>query len=427
MQQTIKKEVGYKGIGLHSGKEVELLFKPAPPNTGIVFVRVDKEVQIPAQIENVRGSDREITLEKDGVQIRTVEHILAALAGLEIDNAYVELNQDEPPVGDGSALTFAQMLLEAGTISSDFPKRKIPLDEPIWFKEEDKSILITPTKGLWITCTIDFEHPVIGKQSTTFLLTPEIFMEEIAPARTFGFLSEVEPLREKGFFKGGNLENAIILDEEQILNDDLRFKDELIRHKILDLIGDLSLLGGEIQGHILAIKSGHTLNIKFADSIKRSLKKKPVGTPFFVPKGILNIDTIQEILPHRYPFLLVDRIIEMEEGHKIVGLKNVSINEPFFKGHFPDRPIMPGVLIIEAMAQVGGVLMLSQPENRGKLIYFAGIEEAKFRRPVIPGDQLRIEAIPIRIRQRVGKMQGIAYVGNELVAKAQMTFSLSGE
>ena len=419
MQTTIKKEIIYEGPGLHGGLPVKLFFKPAAANTGIIFSRVDKKISIPAHIENVKGSDREITLEKDGVKIHTVEHILAGLAGLGIDNACVELNQDEPPVGDGSALPFAQLLHKAGTLSLDAPKKRISSSSPLWAQEGNKSILLLPQEGFQVTYAIDFKHPLVGLQSATFLLDPEVFLKEIAPARTFGFLSEIEPLKEKGLLKGGSLENAIVLDDERILNDALRFEDELVRHKILDLIGDLSLLGGRVQGHIMAIKSGHALNIKFAKILNESMEKKA--------GEILDINEIQKILLHRYPFLLVDRILEIEEGKKIVGLKNVSINEPFFRGHFPDRPIMPGVLIIEAMAQVGGMLFLSRPENKGKMMYFAGIEGAKFRRPVVPGDQLRLEVTPIRIRQRAGKMEGKAYVNNHLVAEAQMTFSISEE
>lgn len=416
MQTTIKEEINYEGPGLHSGQPVKLQFRPAAANTGIVFTRVDKGVSIAARIENVVGSEREIILEKDGVRVHTGEHILAALAGLGIDNINVLLDRDEPPVGDGSALPFAQLLLRVGILPLAVPKRRVLPDRSLWVQDEDKSISILPQEGFRITYTIDFNHPVVGSQSASFLLSPEVFLKEIAPARTFGFLSEINPLREKGLFRGGNLENAVVLDNERILNDNLRFENELVRHKILDLIGDLSLVGGAIQGHIMAIKSGHALNIKFAERLCEYMGGRA--------RTSLDINQIQKILPHRYPFLLVDQILELEKGKKIVGLKNVSGNESYFAGHYPDRPIMPGVLIIEAMAQVAGILFLFHAEDKGKIIYLAGIEAARFRRPVFPGDQLRLEVVPIRIRQRAGKMLGKAYVGNSLVAEAEMTFSL---
>jgi UDP-3-O-[3-hydroxymyristoyl] N-acetylglucosamine deacetylase/3-hydroxyacyl-[acyl-carrier-protein] dehydratase len=409
MQATIKKEVEIQGIGLHKGRKVKLSFKPAPPNTGIIFVRVDKDKEIPAILENVSQSEREITLEKDGVRVCTVEHILSAFAGLGVDNAFVELDQDEPPVADGSSLPFCEAILEAEIEPFGIPKREISPFQPIWIKEKDRSISILPDQELRITYSIEFPYPGVGSQSASFRISSGVFMKEIAPARTFGFLEEIEPLQKRGFFKGGSLENAVVISKDGILNEEMRFEDEPVRHKILDLIGDLSLVG-TIKGHIVATRSGHTLNIEFARRMKALVD------------GVMDINEIQKILPHRYPFLLVDRIVDMEYGKRIVGVKNVSYNEPFFRGHFPQEPIMPGVLIIEAMAQVGGILFLSMLKEE-KRVYLAGIERVRFRRPVLPGDQLRIEVVMPRMRQDIAKMEAKAYVNHLVVAEAEFTLS----
>lgn len=407
MQNTIKDDIGIEGVGLHNAKKVRLTFRPAPPDTGIVFIRVDKGVEIPARIENVVRSEREITLERDGVRICTVEHILAALAGLGIDNVCIEIDQDEPPVVDGSSLPFCEAILKVGITSTDLPKKEISPQNPIWVEEEGKSISILPDQSLRITYSIEFPYPDVGFQSASFRITPEVFLAEIAPARTFGFLDEIRPLQEKGFFKGGSLDNAIVITKDGILNKEMRFRDEPVRHKILDLIGDVSLIGS-IKGHIVATRSGHGLNIRFAKRVKGLIE------------GVMDINGIQRLLPHRYPFLLVDRIVEMEKG-RIVGVKNVSYNEPFFMGHFPGEPIMPGVLLIEAMAQVGGILFLSA-FNKG-MAYLAEIERVRFRRPVVPGDQLLVEVLMLRVRQNIAKMGARIYVDNSIVAEAEFTLS----
>ncbi|MDI6794826.1 MAG: bifunctional UDP-3-O-[3-hydroxymyristoyl] N-acetylglucosamine deacetylase/3-hydroxyacyl-ACP dehydratase [bacterium] len=420
-QQTIAKEVTYAGVGLHTGENINLTLKSAPVDTGIVFGRKDipGHPKVKASLENVSSSTREISLKTAGVEIRTVEHVLAALSGLGIDNCEVELDGPEPPVGDGSSLFLVELLKASSISTQEKPRHLLKPKKPIWIVDQDREITLLPDDKLTITCMIDFTHPAVGSQAASFTLTPETFVNEIAPARTFGFLEEVETLKQQGLARGGSLENVIVIGPERILNDSLRFDNELVRHKILDLMGDLSLLGTPFYGRITAIKPGHSLNVKMARKIAEEAKVPPLT-------GELDVTAIQEILPHRYPFLLVDKIIELKPGSRVVGIKNVTINEEFFNGHFPGHPIMPGVLVVEALAQTCGVLLLSDVENRGKLVYFAGIDKVKFRRPVLPGDQLRLEGEPIKIRQRTGKMFGRAYVGDKLVTEAELMFSIAG-
>jgi UDP-3-O-[3-hydroxymyristoyl] N-acetylglucosamine deacetylase/3-hydroxyacyl-[acyl-carrier-protein] dehydratase len=272
---------------------------------------------------------------------------------------------------------------------------------------------------LRITFTISFPHQAIKTQSISFIITPDTFLKHLAPARTFGFLAEVETLRSRGLIKGGTLENAVVVGEDGILNEALRFENELVRHKILDLLGDLFLLGVGISGHVVAFKSGHALNVKLLKKMEALISSS--NTKF------LDINEIKRILPHRYPFLLVDKVLELEPGKRIKALKNVSFNEQFFQGHFPKHPIMPGVLIVEAMAQAGGILLLSEEENAGKLVYFTGIDKVKFRKPVFPGDQLILEVTPIRIKKKSGKMQGRSFVEGKLVAEGELMFTILDE
>jgi UDP-3-O-[3-hydroxymyristoyl] N-acetylglucosamine deacetylase/3-hydroxyacyl-[acyl-carrier-protein] dehydratase len=417
MQKTIKSEVRYEGIGLHTGERMTLYFKPAPPNTGVVFVR--DGVSLPASVKYVVNCNREISLGKDGVEVHTVEHVLAALAGLGIDNVIVEMTGIEPPVGDGSSLPFANLLLEAGLLNQDEPKRLFRVRTPIWVEDGDSFLVVLPSDVLRITFTISFPHQAIKTQSISFIITPDTFLKHLAPARTFGFLAEVETLRSRGLIKGGTLENAVVVGEDGILNEALRFENELVRHKILDLLGDLFLLGVGISGHVVAFKSGHALNVKLLKKMEALISSS--NTKF------LDINEIKRILPHRYPFLLVDKVLELEPGKRIKALKNVSFNEQFFQGHFPKHPIMPGVLIVEAMAQAGGILLLSEEENAGKLVYFTGIDKVKFRKPVFPGDQLILEVTPIRIKKKSGKMQGRSFVEGKLVAEGELMFTILDE
>lgn len=428
-QRTIAKEVSFSGIALHTGNETNIVFKPAPPNAGIKFVRVDlpgKPV-INAHIENIADVIRGTNIKGGETKIYTVEHLLAALLGLGIDNVIIEMNANEPPVGDGSAMQFLTAIKSAGLNVQDAPRRVCSLKETIWVTENGSTIVALPSDKMTVSCTISFNHPEVRAQYITLSIDETVFEKEIAPARTFCFYHEVEQLMDHGLIKGGSLDNAVVIGDDAIFSKEkLRFKDEFVRHKILDLLGDLSLVGVPLKAHIIAIKPGHNLNIRMAKKIYESVIKKEEEMRSFVPIGTdpaLDVGQIMKILPHRYPFLLVDRIIDMTDN-SAVGIKNVTINEPFFNGHFPGRPVMPGVLIIEAIAQVGGVLMLKKSENARKLAYFMSMENVKFRKVVLPGDQLRLTVELVKARTKTGKVHGEAYVGNDLVAEADLMFSL---
>ena len=441
-QRTIINPVSYSGIGLHTGNHTNMTFKPAPVNTGIQFVRVDLNTPmvIPADVDHVIDTVRGTTLGKGNVKVTTVEHVLAAVAGLGIDNCYIELDNNEPPVGDGSAQPYVEVLNQAGIVEQDQPRKFVCVEKPIWVSgQNDTHLVVLPDEEFKVTFTVDYHHPLLRSQYGSFTINPETFQKEIAPARTFCFSYEVDTLRSQGLIKGGSLENAVVIGDDKILNETpLRYEDEFVRHKILDLVGDLYLLGYPVKGHFVIARSGHTFNVALARKLRQHLNEKtkhskvvtikakdkgPWTEDLSIYEYLLESSQIQNILPHRYPFLLVDRILQMDDL-RAVGIKNVTINEEFFNGHFPGRPVMPGVLIIEALAQVAGVLMLSKNNNVGKLAYLLGVDNAKFRRRVIPGDQVRLEIEVTKIKGKMGKAKGIAYVDQKICAEAEMTFSL---
>jgi UDP-3-O-[3-hydroxymyristoyl] N-acetylglucosamine deacetylase/3-hydroxyacyl-[acyl-carrier-protein] dehydratase len=429
-QRTLSREVAFSGVGLHSGKKATLVFKPAAADAGIVFVRVDlpSRPEIRADVSNAVSTgdySRRTVLGSGEVTISTVEHVLAAVRGLGIDNLTIELDTSEPAEPDGSSSPFVEVLKEAGTVEQDAPRKFIEVTSPVVLAENGVQIVALPHDGLRISFTAQYDHPLIGTQYASFDISNEVFEREIAPARTFSLLKDVEDLRNRGLIKGGSLENSIVIGDNEVLNKEpLRFPDEFVRHKVLDLLGDLCLLGMPVKAHIMSVRSGHATNIRLVKLLRerfgkpaRSLTGRHVRD---VPSS-LSIEQIKDIMPHRYPFLLVDRILSLEEGRRVVGIKNVTINEPFFQGHFPGHPIMPAVLIIEAMAQVGGVLLLSMVEKpKEKLVYFMGIDKAKFRKPVFPGDQLRFELEMLRLKFNTCKMRGEAFVGKDLVAEAEL-------
>ncbi len=426
LQRTLKHPASLTGVGLHTGEKGKLFFRPAPADSGVRFVRTDLpgSPSVDVRPENAHfdpDAGRRTILQQDGVQIHTMEHVLAAVAGLGIDNLVIETSTLEvPEPADGSAAPIARALLEAGFEEQDRPRRHIKVTKPVHWQYDTIELSAVPYGGFRITFTIEYDHPLIGRQTRSLDIDDRTFLEQIAPARTFVLERDLEALRKAGWIKGGRIENAVVVGEKRILNPEpLRYPDEFVRHKILDLLGDLFLLGGPLLGHVSATRSGHQSHVAFIKRLKETLPLP--GRRAGGPPGEWDITAIMDIMPHRYPFLLVDRITHLEEGHSVEGIKNVTINEPFFQGHFPGHPVMPAVLILEAMAQVGGMLLLNSVEDpNDKLMYFVGIDNAKFRRPVTPGDQLRLKLTLLKLRGRTSKMRGEAYVDDQLAAEAEL-------
>ena len=433
-QRTIAKDVCMNGPGIHSGIPVSIRVLSAPPDTGIVFVRTDlpHRPTIPvksAQVVDVDKSVRRTTLSKDGVEVQTVEHFMASLWGAGIDNAYVEVTGSEMPGMDGSAAPFFQQLKAAGTIEQPKPRQYLSLREPVLVEDGESSIAVFPDRALRISYLLSYPHPLLKSQYVSFAPANGSFEETIAPARTFCLKEEADALRTAGFGKGATFDNTLVLGPQGVMNNTLRFEDECARHKVLDLLGDLYLLGAHLRAHVIAVKSGHPLNVKLLKKLFQAFEQWKLGSLQSATSEVmvgpqLDITQIQKILPHRYPFLLVDRITELTET-RAVGIKCVTINDYFFRGHFPDRPVMPGVLLIEAMAQVGGIIMLNKPENMGKLAYFMAVDKVKFRKPVVPGDVLVLEAELGKLRTRTGVVMGRALVDGKLVCEGELMFALT--
>ena len=425
-QRTIGRPVSFEGVGLHTGQRGTVTFRPGEANSGVRFVRIDLpgRPEVLVRPENAHfdpQAGRRTILQQGDVQIHTMEHILAAVAGLGIDNLVIETTTMETPEpDDGSAAPIASLLTQAGLVDQNRPKRHIKVTKPVVWSQNGVELEAVPYHGFRISFTIDYDNAVVGRQTLSLDITPESFVQEIAPARTFVLERDVEGLRRAGWIRGGRLENAVVVGEDRVLNPEpLRFPDEFVRHKVLDLLGDLFLLGGPLIGHVTAKRSGHQSHVAFVKRLKESLPLP--GRRAGRPADEWDITAIMDIMPHRYPFLLVDRITRIEEGQSIEGIKNVTINEPFFQGHFPGHPIMPAVLIIEAMAQVGGLLLLNSVEEPNqKLMYFIGIDGAKFRRPVVPGDQIRFVLTLLKLRKGTSKMRGEAFVDDQLVAEAEL-------
>ncbi len=432
-QKTIKKPITLSGTGLHTGVCVNLKFKPAPTDTGINFIRVDMKdsPMIKADTRQILAQDkspRRTSIGRDSVEVHTIEHLMAALWALGIDNILIEIDGPELPGLDGSAMGFIEILKRAGIESQGVPKKVYQVRSPLWIEHDDAMIMVLPDNQFRVSYTLNYEHPLLKAQYLSFTIDESTFEKEIASSRTFCLEREVDDLRKQGLGKGANYENTVVVGKKGVIDNDLRFDDEFARHKILDLLGDLYLLGYGIKGHVIAIRSGHPLNIMLVDKINSQREKMQAGgiKGVYVETGtgVLDASDIQKILPHRYPFLLVDKIIELEPGKKAVGIKNVTVNEEFFTGHFPGRPVMPGVLIIEAMAQVAGVLMLNKKENVGKMAYFMSLDRAKFRKTVLPGDQLRLEVNVVKLKSKIGQVHTRALVDGQVVSEADLMFAL---
>lgn len=452
-QTTIMKPVTLSGVGLHTGKEVTLTFLPAPDNHGIKFQRVDLPGRpiIDADVDNVVDISRGTTIEQNGARVATVEHVMASLAGLEIDNCLVEISAEETPIMDGSARYFMKAIKEAGVQEQEAEREYFTLPQNIYYHENDRQVemIAMPLDDYRLTVMVDYNSPVLGSQHASITSLKE-FEKDIASCRTFCFLHELEMLYNNNLIRGGDLNNAIVIvdrviedhelehlakmfnkpkvevKKEGILNNvELRFHNEPARHKLLDLIGDLALIGMPIKAQIMAARPGHAANVAFGKKIKALIKKSKqnVNVPRYDAnkEPVYNTQQITKLLPHKQPFLLVDKVTEVGKNH-VIAVKNVTFNEPFFAGHFPDNPVMPGVLIIEAMAQAGGVLILSQvedPENYNT--YFMKIDNAKFKEKVLPGDTLvfRLDLIS-PIRRGVCVMKGTAFVGDKMVCEAEL-------
>ena len=417
-QHTVAGEFELAGIGIHSGEAVSLTARPAPEGSGITFKRTDLPgaPPVPAQLDFVTCTELNTSLGRDDVRIATVEHVLAALSAFGVDNAVLELDGAEVPILDGSFVPWLEALRSVGRRRQPAIASVIEVREAITSHSGGQSSYTAlPHGGLRISATIDFDHGAIGRQYGDFRIDDGGFLAEIASARTFGFKGDAMMLRERGFGIGASLDNTVVLDEDKVMNGQLRYPDEFLRHKVGDLVGDLALLGGRLRGHVVAERPSHRGNVSLAREIRERHEREQ-------RRELIDVRRIMACLPHRYPMLLVDRVVEFEPLKRIVGLKNVTINEPFFRGHFPDHPVMPGVLVIEAMAQVGGLLLMDSVDDpQRKVVYFMSLNNVKWRRPVTPGDQVLFEVEVVTVRRMAWKMRGKGRVDGKVVAQAEMT------
>ena len=435
-QRTILREVSTKGTSLHTGEEVHLTFKPAPEDHGVVFRRIDLygKPEIRANVEHVTELVRSTTLSSGHAKVHTVEHVLSALSGLGIDNVLVELDASEPPILDGSAKPFVNLLQQAEPVDQAKERKYFALKEPVCVSEGNRSIIALPYDGLKITCT-SADDRGIHTQHLSLDIDPDSYAAQIAPARTFTIYEDIEELLKLGKIQGGSLDSAIVIKGDKIISKEpLRFKEEFVRHKILDIIGDIALLGAPLKAHIIAVRPGHALNARLTHALHKAMTeakegKKPAkidGRKIVAPDAkTLDVRQILDLIPHRYPFIMIDRVTNIISEDELVAIKNVTINEQFFMGHFPGHPVMPGVLQIEAMAQAAGILMLRRVSSEGKIALFMSADKVKFRQAVVPGDQLEVHVKLVKHRaMKIGVAEGICKVEGKVVSSAELMFAI---
>lgn len=430
MEHTLASEATLEGTSLHTGEKVTLTLKPAPEGHGFKFRRIDLPDKpfIDADVSKVQTVERATTLAEGSVRVHTVEHVLSALVGMGVDNALIEMDSNEPPIGDGSSRPYVELIKKAGLKEQSVLRKVWEIREPIHLETGDGSLItIVPDKQFRVSVTN------VGKdgrfvQYFSSVVTPELYEKEIAPARTFTFYEDIKPLLDKGLIKGGSLENAVVVRGEEIMSKEpMRFDNEFARHKALDVIGDLMLSGKKFNGHVIAVKPGHGPNTEAAKALQKNYAAmQRMVPPVKLPEAeaVLDITDILKILPHRYPFLLIDRVTGFSSEMKCTAIKNLTMNEEFFQGHFPDHPVMPGVLQLEAMAQAASILIMRMPDNQGKIGYFLSADKVKFRKPVVPGDTLFIDAEILSFRRTIGTAVAACSVNGEVVSSAELKFAV---
>ena len=435
-QRTIRQERAIRGKSLHTGEEVSLTLKPALPDSGFLFRRTDLygKPEIKPTFENITDLVRSTTITNGNAKVHTIEHVLSALVGCGIDNAEIELDASEPPIMDGSSRPFVNLIMEAEPIEQEAERKFIEITEPVSVTSGNRSIIALPYDGFRVTCT-SADDRGIHVQHLSIDLDAESYVAQIAPARTFTIYEEIEELLKIGKIQGGSLDSAIVIKGDKVLSKEpLRFDDEFVRHKILDIVGDFSLLGKRLKAHVIAVRPGHSLNSELVAKIietsagkkgKTSVGSAPRKSIVLPEETELDVRRVLDVLPHRFPFVLIDRVISIDGDESLTALKNVSVNEPFFPGHFPGHPVMPGVLQLEAMAQAAGILLLRKSSSEGKVAFFMSADKVKFRKPVVPGDQLIIVANLDKIRgNKIATAKVECKVGNQVVSSASLMFSI---
>ena len=436
-QRTLAREVSIQGSALHTGEAVTLTLKPAPAGHGIVFKRVDLNgaPELRPTVDQITDLVRATTIQSGHAKIHTVEHVLSALHGCGVDNVVIEMNASEPPIMDGSAKPFVNLILQGEPVEQDKEREYFTLDAPVSVTRGGSSIIALPADELKISCT-SADNRGIHTPHLSLLIDPDTFITQIAAARTFTIYEDIEELLKMGKIKGGSLDCAVVIKGDKIISKEpLRFKDEFVRHKILDIIGDVMLLGLPLKAHIIATRPGHAINAELTKALferlqekKKGPKKKPRPSTVLPTETSLDIRRIMDTIPHRYPFVLIDRVVEFIGDDELVAIKNVTINEPYFMGHFPTNPVMPGVLQLEAMAQAAGIILLRKVAKASGTPFFMSADKVKFRRPVRPGDQVIINAKITKMRgEKLAAAECNCTVGGQVVSSAELMFAIVEE